>query len=284
MTQSFSFHRVVRELSAGAVPVVALLLLSSGTASPLVAQTCAPQNACTDPRGCPDFVVDEGTLRAILGAETRTFADTDCAVVEGEVPAGTNRFIYFATTIVNIGPGAITLGNPADHPEWFELETCHGHPHIREYADYRIWPIAAWEEWRALRTSYPDACADDLLAANAPLAAKMIRGAKRGFCLYDVVLISDLPNATVVCPEIPDPLTYPDCTYSGLGVCWADIYEPIPGFTDGQWISITGLPTGDYVLENEANARHFFDEADFKNNTAFVKFRHRNGRIRVLRR
>ena len=271
-------------VSGRSVAGVALLLALSGFAAPAGAQTCTPVNTCTDPRGCPDFVVDPGVLRGSVFAGTRTFVETDCAVIEGEVPAGTNRFIQFNTMISNFGPGALNLGNPADHPEWFELDTCHGHTHIREYADYRLWPLAAWNEWQALRAANPAACADELLAANPALAARMIRGAKRGFCLYDVVLHSDIADATLQCPETPDPATYPDCGFSGLSVCWGDIYEVIPGLIDGQGIAITGLPTGDFVLENEANARHFFVETDYSNNTAFVKFRHRNGRIRILRR
>lgn len=266
------------------VPSIGLLLALFGMATPAGAQTCTPLNTCTDPGGCPDFVVDPGLLKASVSAETRTYAGTDCAVIEGEVPAGTNRFVVFATMISNFGPGALTLGNPVDHPEWFDLDTCHGHPHIKEYADYRLWPLTAWNEWQALRAANSSACADELLAANPALAAQMIRGAKRGFCLYDVVLHADVPDATLQCPQTPGPLTYPDCSFSGLSVCWADIYEAIPGYTDGQSIAITGLPTGDYVLENEANARHFFVETDYSNNTAFVKFRHRNGRIRILRR
>jgi hypothetical protein len=245
------------------------------------ARTCTPQNTCTDPRGCPDFVVDQQVL-SNLAAETRTYAATDCSVLEGEVPAGTNRFVVFSTMISNFGPGAITLGDPQEHPKWFDLVTCHGHPHIKEYADYRLWPRAAYAEWQALRGANPGACADDLLAANPSLASQMIAGGKRGFCLYDVLAHAVL--SAVPCPATADAQTYFDCSFSGLSVCWADIYEPIPGLTDGQSIPITNLPTGDYVLENEANARHFFTETDYSNNSAAVIFRLRNGRVRVLSR
>ena len=47
---------------------------------------------CADPRGCPDLIVDASRL-----AQTRidkvTFAPTDCAVVEGEVQAGTRKLL-----------------------------------------------------------------------------------------------------------------------------------------------------------------------------------------------
>lgn len=265
-------------------PFGVMIAVAALAAPPSHAQTCTPMNTCTDPRGCPDFRVDPGVLLSVValkggaGIETRTYAPTDCSVIEGEVPAGTNDFLLFSTAIANFGPGALTLGNPADHPEWFDLVTCHGHPHIKEYADYRLWTAAGYDQWIALRAANPGACAQDLLDANPAIAAQMIKGGKRGFCLYDVAPNNNLRSASRICTAPLDPATYPDCNNSGLGVCWSDVYEPIPGI-DGQSLPITGLPNGDYVLENEANARHFFTETDYANNSAAVMFRLRNGRI-----
>lgn len=271
--------RLIRKVLLAAVVTGAATL----TAAPVRAQTCTPQNTCTDPRGCPDFRVDPGALHYFLksnfGIETRTYAPTDCSVVEGEVPVGTNVFLIFSTAITNFGPGAITLGNPADHPEWFDLATCHGHPHIKEYADYRLWTAAGYGQWNALRAANPGACAQDLLDANPAIAAEMMKGGKRGFCLYDVLPHNDLGTASRTCTAPLDPPTYPDCDFSGLGVCWMDIYEPIFGFIDGQSLPITNLADGDYVLENEANARRFFTETDYSNNSAAVSFRLRRGKI-----
>jgi hypothetical protein len=275
------FTRVHRYVFVAAVVMGATAL----AAAPALAQTCTPQNTCTDPRGCPDFRVDPGVLLSVLALkgntaiETRTYAPTDCSVIEGEVPAGTNDFLVFSTAISNFGPGALTLGNPADHPEWFDLVTCHGHPHIKEYADYRLWTAAGYNQWIALRAANPGACAQDLLDANPAIAAQMIKGGKRGFCLYDVVPHNDLRAVSRTCTAPLDPATYPDCDNSGLGVCWSDVYEPIYGFIDGQSLPVTNLPTGDYVLENETNARRFFTETNYSNNSAAVMFKLRNGRI-----
>ena len=261
----------------------AVLVAMTLATVPAGAQTCTPQNTCTDPRGCPDFRVDPGTLFFTFtgnsGTEKRTYLPTDCSVIEGEVPVGTNTFLVFLTAITNFGPGALTLGNPADHPEWFDLETCHGHPHIKEYADYRLWTLAGYNQWVALRATNPEACAQDLLDANPDIAAQMMKGGKRGFCLYDVVPHNDISSVSRTCTAPLDPPTYPDCSFSGLGVCWMDIYEPIFGFIDGQSLPVTDLADGDYVLENEANARRFFMEADYTNNSAAVGFRLRHARI-----
>ena len=65
------------------------------------------------------------------------------------------ELIQFSTQTNNIGPGALVIGNPLDHPECFDLVTCHGHPHIQDYADYRLWTEAGYERWRALRAAHP---------------------------------------------------------------------------------------------------------------------------------
>lgn len=37
---------------------------------------------------------------------------------------------------------------------------------------------------------------------------------------------------------------------------------------DGQWIDVTGLAPGYYVLEAEVNAERFFEESSYENNAA----------------
>ncbi len=281
MSRAYRLRMCCRRLIRVALALVNALLLASAVAeAKKPVRLCEPVDRCTDRRGCPDFVVDRGQLSRVF-FEVRTYAPTDCAVLEGEVAAGTHEYVTFPTVISNFGPGAITLGNPLDHPEWFDLQTCHGHPHIKEYADYRLWTVAGYQRWKALRAASPEACAQQIFNANSDLEAELVRGAKRGFCLYDVIAHAVL--STVPCPATPDPQTYFGCDYSGLSVCWADIYEPIPGYIDGQSINVSDVPDGDYVLENEANARHFFTEKDYFNNSAAVTIRlfHRGPSRRV---
>jgi hypothetical protein len=253
---------------------LALAVQVAGSADPAAAprfkSLCEPVNRCTDRRGCPDFVVDQGILSGAFFWEL-TYAPDDCSVIEGEVNAGTREYVSFNTMISNFGPGAITLGDPLDHPEWFDLVTCHGHAHIKEYADYRLWTAAGYEQWTALRAANPEACVLDIFAAHPELEGQLARGHKQGFCLYDVVPHAQL--SSVPCPAAQDPKTYPGCDFAGLGVCWSDIYEAFPGFIDGQAIDVQDLPDGEYVLENEVNARHFFREANYLNNSAAVRLR-----------
>jgi hypothetical protein len=97
----------------------------------------------------------------------------------------------------------------------------------------------------------------------------MVSGHKQGFCVIDVYP-SNLP-----CNYPLDPPKYDFCEETrrrpasqGLSVCWNDEYYF--GY-DGQWVDITGLPAGEYVLENEVNAERFFVEADYSNNAASVQ-------------
>jgi len=75
---------------------------------------CTPQVPCADPRGCSDLSIDAGFLASVI-IEFRTFAPTDCAVDEGMVTAGARKLLRFVTQTNNSGPGALFLGNPADH-------------------------------------------------------------------------------------------------------------------------------------------------------------------------
>jgi hypothetical protein len=248
-------------------------------------QVCTPQVPCADPRGCPDLTIDPGILAARNSTivQMHTFAPTDCAVVEGMALAGTRRLLLFATQSNNLGPGAVVLGNPADHPDWFEFATCHGHYHIKDYADYRLWTTAAYTQWKALRAANPGACAAQVLDANPSLQSQLVKGNKLGLCFYDVLMMGQARSATEVCPRALDPQTYFDCDFAGLGVCWADIYEAgLFGSVDGQWIDITGLADGEYVLENESNATHLITEADYGNNSSAIRIRIKGKNIHIF--
>jgi len=248
-------------------------------------QTCTPQVPCADPRGCPDLTIDPGILAARNSTivQMHTFAPTDCAVVEGMAVAGTRRLLLFSTQSNNLGPGAVILGNPADHPDWFEFATCHGHYHIKDYADYRLWTTAGYAQWKALRAASPGACAAQVLDANPSLLSHLVKGNKLGLCFYDVLMMGQARAATEICPRTLDPQTYLDCDFAGLGVCWADIYSAgLFGSIDGQWIDITGLADGEYVLENESNATHLITEADYNNNSTAIRLRIRGKNVHIF--
>jgi hypothetical protein len=206
--------------------------------------------------------VEDAPLASSWRLEWDTFPADDCSVIEREVAPGRRRLLRFDSVTPNLGPGDLVVGSPRDHPEWFDLETCHGHEHFKEYADYRLWTPAGFAAWTDLRRAHPGACAADLLQGRPDIARLMAGGRKQGFCVIDIQ-----PTALGACAGAAPAPRYLDCADQGISVCWADVYD---SYLDGQWIDVTGLPAGEYVLEVEVNAERFFAEADYADNAASV--------------
>jgi hypothetical protein len=98
-----------------------------------------------------------------------------------------------------------------------------------------------------------------VLAAQPELLDHFVAGHKQGFCVIDIV------------PYVPAaPRNYGSCTSNqGISVGWADEYV---WSLDGQWIDVTGLAPGGYVLEAEVNAERLFEELNYSNNAAAIPF------------
>src|SRR5262245_27494126 len=208
---------------------LAALAIVLAAASPVLAQgtSCTPVVPCADTRGCPDLVIDGGLLwnggdfvdGLGMAIQSRKFTQSDCAVQEGSVQAGTRKLLIFSTMTPNIGDGDVFLANYQLHPEWFDVGNCHGHAHLKDYADYRLWTETGYAMWTTLRASNPTACAQQILAAHPELLPHLIVGAKRGFCIIDVAEAGSYPNnpGSVPCPIPPaDPPKYNSCLYQGL--------------------------------------------------------------------
>lgn len=205
----------------------------------------------------PDLIVVQSDLEHPR-IQVQTFAADSCAVVEGYTDPGTQRLLRFTTTYPNIGTADLVIGNPTGNP-LFELSQCHNHLHFKEYADYRLWSVAGYDAWVELKAANPDALSKDLLSANPSVVSQMIRGDKRGFCVIDVIRYR-IPGVRSGMP------TYTSCaTNQGISVGWADQYGAL---LDGQWIVVTNVPAGSYVLEVEVNAEHLFQESNYGNNSS----------------
>lgn len=221
-----------------------------------------PVISCSDPRGCPDLTVLAETLSE-MRIQTQRFASTDCAVVEGSAVAGRRKLLRFTTTFPNWGPGDLIVGAPSAHPELFEVSSCHHHYHFKEYADYRLWTSAGYAAWRALRNSAdPSVLSRTLLDSRPDIKSQMTAGAKRGFCMIDII---PMPGTD------PSTARYTSCgSNQGISVGWADEYHQ---GLDGQWIDITDVPRGNYVLEVEVNAERMLPEVSYSNNASSVSVR-----------
>ena len=112
----------------------------------------------------------------------------------------------------------------------FVFDPCHNHYHYYGFAEYRL-----------RDTNY------NLVTL----------GKKIGFCLEDVLQWD---------PTARTNRLY-DCNYQGIQAGWADVYAAgLPC----QYIDITGVPPGDYVLRLAINPAGLLPEADTNNNVTLV--------------
>ena len=112
----------------------------------------------------------------------------------------------------------------------FEYAACHGHYHLQNYMAYRL---------------------RDTNGVAVGL------GQKVGFCILDVTKVS--PNGAAN-PKYT-------CTSQGIQVGWSDVYDST---LDGQWVDITGVPNGSYLLELEVNPFGVLLESDYSKNLTYV--------------
>ena len=61
----------------------------------------------------------------------------------------------------------------------------------------------------------------------------------------------------------PPRAQFPTCNFQGISAGWADIYHR---GLDCQWIDITGVPSGRYVLEVHVNPARVIHEGNYQNN------------------
>lgn len=176
--------------------------------------------------GKPDLTVDPERLKARMEIVDRSFAANGCALEEGAVgTAGTRRLLHFDTVIMNAGDGDLVVGDRADPDNLYArlFEYAPCHGHFH-ISDFSVYEL--------------------LRADNQSV---VVAGHKLGFCFRDNVAYSlGASNGYV-------------CSNQGITSGWADVYERK---VDGQWIDITGVPAGDYLVRITINASGSFDEGE----------------------
>lgn len=243
---------VAAVLIAGTIPVAGLHADGSETVP------------CTDPRGCPDLTILEDPETVFEFPmdpflHTETFEADDCAVQEGQTEAGTRRLLKFNTTTGNVGAGDVVIGSPSDHPQWFEHADCHGHMHFESFAAYRLWTPSGFDTWDQLRRDEPEKLPGEILDDHPELRDEFVAGHKQGFCIID--------TSPIVANLTQGPPKYTSCDLQGLSAGHADTYNY--GLT-GQWIDVTDVPDGTYVVELETDPGGLFEETTRANNRAWT--------------
>lgn len=187
-------------------------------------------------RGSIDFLIDDARLQTSVLLVDRGFTDMDCAVVEGTVNGpGLHRLLTFDTRIVNMGELDLHIGDPANPQPPLDPADFEFHPC---HGHWHMHGYASYE----LRTLTGEVAA---------------AGAKQGFCLLD--------SERGLAGAGPSQFT---CADQGLSSGWADVYaRTVPG----QWVDVTGVPEGEYLLVVTINAEGTLPEAvDLHPNTASV--------------
>ena len=182
-----------------------------------------------DAVGAPfDLTLVRRRTATTLSVEKRFFAEDNCAVVEGCVRApGLRTLLRFDVAVANVGRGDLVLGDPTQSTNRFTWSPCHGHYHFRSLITYEIYDMRG----RITR-----------------------RGAKQAYCLRD--------NFKFVATAAENPKY--DCDFQGLQAGWEDVYDKS---LDCQWIDITGLRPGAYVLKAYVNRNRRLRERNFRNNS-----------------
>lgn len=245
-----------RMFGVAAAAVAALL----GATTPAAAQL----GACAVPTGpkLPDLIMDQQLLASQLFVSDEKFDSKSCTVVEGVVSKpGKQTVLRFNSSSPNVGKADMYIGDPSLCPQLFEFSDCHQHYHFKDYTAYRLWTTAGYATWVSQRVpSLPaNNVVNQVLLDAAEASGDLISGHKQGFCMMDSVMYT--PGS--------GPQKYISCNSNqGITVGWEDQYGPqLPD----QFIPITGLPEGDYILENQVNPDQLLPESDYTNNFAAVK-------------
>ncbi len=236
-----------------------LLLTTSGDAQ---------VGPCATPIGpdLPDLIVDQDLLRAQMYVTEETFSATGCTVAEGCVTSpGTHLLLRFMSSTPNIGKADLVIGDPTNClSSLFRFSECHQHLHFLEYADYRLWTLAGYQNWVMNRdlTRPTNSGHNAALLDQARRRGELLVGRKQGFCIIDIVPFK-FEGAN------PPPPRYRSCDDQGLQVAYADQYVPL---LPCQFVQMTDVREGFYVLEDHVNPEQLLPESDYTNNSSAVQF------------
>lgn len=210
-----------------------------------------PFDHCDHGGPCPDLRLNVDVLKQSIVIETRDVDARSCSVNEGTIhDGGRRRLLRFTTSTTNVGTGDLFLGDPTHgNPKYFEFATCHGHFHFRGYADYTL---------------------------NALDGSEAAKGHKESFCVEDNIQGSGrnlIPRPAERLADSGAPLSSwnprqrTNCHNPGLHRGWTDAYF---NTTEGNWIDVTDVPPGDYMLVVAINPAQMIAELRYDNNRAEI--------------
>jgi Lysyl oxidase len=180
-----------------------------------------------DNGGKPDMVMDPQRFAAQMEIVDRYFEPSDCAIAEEVVGgSGYRRLLRFDTVLMNRGDGDLVVGDRSDPNN--------------PYAPYFVFHECHGHYHIKHFSTY------ELLT---PDGAVVVAGTKQGFCFEDSFKYEDGGKSAGY-----------DCHDQGITSGWGDWYYKQ---LVGQWIDITGIPEGTYIVRvrlNTGDSAPLFDE------------------------
>ena len=212
----------MRKLSVSVVTLIALLVLANPSA--FSQRTSVGRDFPVYANGGkPDLTVDPQRFTSQMEIVDRLFDDGTCAIQEGAVGGtGYRRLLRFDTVVMNGGDGDLIVGDRSDPNN----------------------PYAAFFVFAPCHGHYHirDFSVYELLNTDRTL---VVAGHKQGFCFEDSFKYDGGKSNGYTCAN------------QGITSGWGDWYYKQ---LTGQWIDITGVPEGDYIVRVTINAAGTFDE------------------------
>jgi hypothetical protein len=181
--------------------------------------------------GRPDLVINRSLLRTSVIVERQSFHSSDCDYVEGCLTtAGLRKLLKVDVGLANVGKSDLVIGSPEGRPDLFVWSPCHQHYHMKTMVKYRLLNM----------NYYP-----------------VTKGRKQAFCLRD-----NYPYTGTAGPS-----SGYNCNYQGITAGWQDVYDKSLAC---QYVDITGVAPGRYLLEVTVNPLQVFAETTYDNNKVIV--------------
>ena len=208
------------------IAFVALVILAASAVVALSQRTSVGRDfPVYNNGGNADLTVDPKRFVSQMEIVDRLFEAGTCAVEEEAVGGtGYRRILRFDTVLINGGDGDLVVGDRSDPNN----------------------PYADWFVFSACHGHYHirDFSVYQLLNLDDTVAAV---GHKQGFCFEDSFKYDGGKSNGY------------NCAYQDITSGWGDWYYKQ---LTGQWIDITGVPEGDYVVHVEINLSGTFDEGE----------------------
>ncbi len=187
--------------------------------------------------------------------------------------SGSSRLLRMSTTIVNIGRGPFetrasrrSTSVPTMHVSQRIYDTAGG-TRVNETTEIAKYAGDGHNHWHVQHVAVYE-----LYAATGG-GSVLRRDSKVGYCFFDTNAYRlSLPGA----PRSKQYASSGCGTQSslfiknGISVGWSDVYPWNIGL---QWINVTGIPAGEYLLKLTANPNGQFEELSTKNNCNWTRIR-----------